>query len=145
MQQRIQFPQSMCRTVLSFTQKAYCIKAVNSQAEYRILTLSKHYSCWSTQVLMINYTALLQFSFMEHKAVLVGWHTPARYIFMEQNAILAFTILTSSAYIYTVQLSLWNNEIFNAYMYFFPIKAYFLKLLCLWKYNKLSNVFCLMI
>lgn len=54
---------------------------------------------------MINYTVLLQFSFMEHKAVLVGWHTPARYIFMEQNPVFAFTVLTSSAYIYIVQLS----------------------------------------
>lgn len=138
-------PQSMWRTVLSFTQKAYCIKAVNSQAEYRIFTLSKDYSCWITQALMINYTVLLQLSFMEHKAVLVGWHTPAKYIFMEWNPTSVFTVLTSCAYIYTAQLSLWKNEICCAYTQFFPAKSYFLKLLCLWKYNKLSNIFCLII
>lgn len=119
--------QCMWRTVLSFTQKAYCIKAVNSQAEYRILTLSKDYSCWFTQALMINYTVLLQLSFMEHKAVLVWWHTPAKYIFMEPNPTCVFTVLTSCAYIYIAQLVLWKNEMFYAYTYFFSSKKLFLK------------------
>lgn len=59
---------------------------------------------------MINDTLLPQLSFMEHKAVLVGWHTPAKYIFMEQNPICAFGPYLICLHLYCPVISLkeWN-------------------------------------